>query len=85
MGLKNFHAPNEEKLEEDIKAGLFNLENVDYKCDYGTCILIGVHKVQHGQKISVPGIVICGLCFTLPFILLEIPADHPETTIYNPP
>ena len=57
QGMQLFFAPNEDVLDRDLKSNSINLDSVDYNHDYGTCMLTCVHRKQHCQSLSVPGII----------------------------
>ena len=78
-----FLAPNEEKLQKDMNSGKVDVENIDYKSDYGTCLLICVHRKKYSRNVIIPGIIRNGLCFTQPLLPPNLLASHPKATIYN--
>ena len=78
-----FFVPDEEKFEEDILVLEGNLETVNYQSDYGTCMLIGIHKMRDTRDIMIPGTICGGLCYTQPIIPPDIAATDPKATIYN--
>ena len=83
--LEKFFAPNEEKLDEDLKYCKADPTKVDYHYNYGDCMLVCKHDKKQNRTFSVPGIIKSGLCYTHPIIIPEYSADDPQATEFNSP
>ena len=69
---------NNERLHQDImENGCVDLQKQNrYHMDYGHFNLTYIHTKLKRKHIEIPGIVLEGLCFTLPLILPDLPSDH---------
>ena len=78
-------AIDDETLIKDLTTGKdVNLENAsEYQMDYGNCKLICFHRKTKSRNVEVPGIIRSGLCYTLPLLVPDLPANDPKATIFN--
>ena len=79
--LKKFLAHNKDAIESDLdKFGTIDPDNINYRMDYGTCMLIASHRNQSSRNIYIPGVICSGLCFTQPLIYPNLEREHPDAS-----
>ena len=83
--MTKYFALDDGKFSHDLKTKQsINLDDTNrYNLDYGNCTLTCVHQTTKHKIIVVPGIIRAGLCFTMPLLLPDLPANDPYATIIN--